>query len=82
MQIQCDVEISNTITFIGFLQFSNNIVSCLCRLVGCFLLLLDGRDLLAVVCVFRGVEDIVHYVVGVTFRWCGFAYCNSLYKEL
>jgi hypothetical protein len=51
MQIRCDVEIWNTITLIGFIQFSNNIVSCLCRLVGCFLLLLDGRDLLAVVCV-------------------------------
>jgi hypothetical protein len=33
------------------LQFSNSIVSCLCRLVGCFLLLLHGRDLLAGVCV-------------------------------
>jgi hypothetical protein len=33
------------------LQFSNNIVSRLCGLVGCFLLLLDGCDLLVVVCV-------------------------------
>jgi hypothetical protein len=39
--------------------------------VGCFLLLLDGRDLLAGVCVLRGVEDLVQCVVGVTFRWCG-----------